>query len=98
MIKINNDIDNNYRAIIFYKNNYVGECLNELSFLDAQCQIRREQDENYSFRFVKIDSETSSYEISDKYHFNKNGKYIHPISLDLYWPSHEKVLSELVEF
>lgn len=94
MITINNSIDSNYRAIIYYKDKFIGTCLNELAFLDVQVQIKREQDCNYSFRVIKIDSE--AYEFSEKYKFDKNGNFPSDMSYDLYWSSHLDFLMDLL--
>lgn len=98
MIKINNNIDKKYKAKIYYKDKYIGECLNELAFLDVRVQIAKEQDENYSFELIGINNNTGCVEISDRYKFNKNGKPIHPMSYNLYWASYEKMLNILVGF
>lgn len=98
MITINNNIDKNYKAKIYYKDEFIGECLNELAFLDVSIQIRQEQDENYSFELIGINNDTGCIETSDRYKFNKNGNPMHPMSYKLYWPSYEKMLNILVGF
>lgn len=98
MIKINNNIDSNYKAKIYYKDKFIGECLNELAFLDICLQIKDEQDNNYSFELVKQNPETGEIEISDRYKFNKNGNPMHPLSYELYWPSYNKMLAKIVGF
>lgn len=96
MITINNSIDSNYRAIIYYKGKFIGTCLNELAFLNVRAQVKREQDCNYSFRLIKIDPETGAYEFSERYWISKNGRYTSGISFELYWPSHDRILTYLI--
>lgn len=98
MIIINNNIDSNFRAKIYYKDKLIGECLNELAFLDVRLQIKEEEDSNYSFELVKQDLETGNIEVSDRFKFDKNGTLVHPMSYDLYWPSYESILNRLLEF
>lgn len=96
MIKINNTIDSNFKARIYYKDKFIGECLNELAFLDFRLQVKKEQDENYSFELVKRLSSGTTEE-SPRYHLSKDGKYPLSISFELYWPSYDTILGELID-
>lgn len=98
MITINNNIDSNFKARIYYKDKLIGECLNELAFLDVRLQIKEEGDSNYSFELIKQDLETGNVETSDRFKFDKNGTPVHPMSYDLYWPSYENILYKLLGF
>lgn len=98
MIEINNNIDSEYSAKIYYKDKFIGECLNELAFLDVRLQIRHERDENYSFELVRRDLETGKEEISERFKLNDAGGFVHPMSFKLYWPSYENFLINIVGF
>lgn len=91
MVKINNNIDNNCKALIYYKDELVGECLNELAFLDVRVQIKREQDENYSCVLIN----TKTNETSDRFKFDKRGCV--PLSAyELYWNNFDDLLTEII--
>lgn len=95
MITINNNIDAEYKARIYYKNKLIGECLNELAFLDARLQIAIEESADYTFELVKVKNNIE--EVSPKYRIAKNGKYIDQVDWKLYWPSSDSILSRLLQ-
>lgn len=98
MININNNIDYNFRARIYYKDKFIGECLNELAFLDVRCQIKEECDENYSFELIKTNLDSGKDETSKRFKFSKNGniQWNREVS-NFYWYSHDHILGKLLE-
>lgn len=97
MISIQHYIDSEYKAKLYYKDEFIGECLTELSFLNARVQIKNEQDDNYSFELVKTDKETHETIVSKRIHLSKDGKYqFNELPFDLYWPSYINSLSYLL--
>lgn len=96
MITINNNIDSEYKAKIYYKDKFIGECLNELAFLDVRLQIAKEQDKNYSFELIGLNPGTKCLETSKRFKFSSRGIPQCPADYLLYWPTYDKMLSELL--
>lgn len=74
MITVNKNLYNGLRGIIFYKNEIIGVCDNEVTFLDILCQIKDEQSEDYK---MEVEVEVSKgVKRTYTYRFSKDGKLI----------------------
>lgn len=96
MITINNKIDIEYQANIFYKGEFIGTCENELAFLDVRRQIKNEEPSDYSFEIVKYDYENHTKEVGKRYNFTRGARFPRDMDFELYWNAYDNILSDLL--
>lgn len=78
MVRINNDIGNSIKCSILYKDEFIGECTNILSFYDILCQIKNEKSNDYK---ISIKNKLPNGDIREHiYKVNQNGR-LSPLSL-----------------
>lgn len=74
MIKVDNDIKEALKGIIYCKDDVIGVCDNVCTFLDILCQIKVEQCDDYRMEVeVPIDENSKR---TYTYRFSKDGRLI----------------------